>query len=189
MSSIGNGNGIERAPGQGLGAHTRAATLIVAALALTLNACASNGAASAAAATTTVASASATPSAAGGEGSNGTVWTLSSSTKAGLGAYLVAESTTGGDPLAVYVFNKDTPGSGKSACDVTCSKTWRPLLLKVSDTVRVSGITGTFAQVTWSDGTVQVTYNGAPLYFSTNDHGADDTNGVGLSDSWSVATP
>ena len=116
-------------------------------------------------------------------------WTLSSSTKAGLGAYLVAESTTGGDPLAVYVFNKDTPGSGKSACDVTCSKIWRPLLLKVSDTVRVSGITGTFAQVTWSDGTVQVTYNGAPLYFSTNDHGAGDTNGVGLSDSWSVATP
>ena len=81
------------------------------------------------------------------------------------------------------------PGSGTSACDATCSKTWPPLLLKVGDTARVSGITGKLAQVTRPDGTVQLTYNGAPLYFSADDHGAGDTNGVGVSQSWSVAAP
>ena len=182
-----NGTGIERTPGQRL--HARAVALTVAALALTLSGCASNGASSAPAATATVEPASAGPSAAGGEGSNITVWTLSSATKAGVGAYLVAESTTGEDPLAVYVLNKDVPGSGTSACDATCSKTWPPLLLNNGDTAGASGITGQLAQVTWSDGTVQVTYNGAPLYFSADDHGAGDTNGVGVSQSWSVATP
>ena len=163
--------------------------MVVAALALTLSACASNGTSSAPAATAPAASASAAPSAAGGEGSNVTVWTLSSTTKAGVGGYLVAESTTGEDPLTVYLFNNDVPGSGTSACDATCSKTWPPLLLKTGDTAGVSGITGKLAQVTRSDGTVQITYNGAPLYFSADDHGAGDTNGVGVSQSWSVATP
>ncbi len=179
------GSGIERASGQRL--HAGAVTLSVAALALTLSACASNGASPAA--TATVEPASAGPSAAGGEGSNVAVWTVSSATKAGVGAYLVAESTTGEDPLTVYVLNKDVPGSGTSACDATCSKTWPPLLLNDGDTAGASGITGQLAQVTWSDGTVQVTYNGAPLYFSADDHGAGDTNGVGVSGSWSVATP
>ena len=58
----------------------------------------------------------------GGEGSNVTVWTLSSATKAGVGAYLVAKSTTGEDALTVYVLDKDVPGSATSACDATCSK-------------------------------------------------------------------
>ena len=181
------GSEIGRTPGQRL--HARAAILSVAALALTLSACASNGASSAPAATATVEPASAGPLVGGGEGSNVTVWTLSSATKAGVGAYLVAESTTGQDALTVYVLDKDVPGSGTSACDATCSKTWPPLLLTDSDTARVSGITGKLAQVTWSDGTVQVAYNGEPLYFSADDHGAGDTNGVGVSPSWSVATP
>jgi predicted lipoprotein with Yx(FWY)xxD motif len=124
-----------------------------------------------------------------GEGSHVTVWTLSSATKAAVGAYLVAESTTGEDPLTAYVFNKDIPGPGTSACDASCSKTWPPLLLTVGATVRVSGNTGTLARLTRSDGTVQVTYNGAPLYFYVDDHGAGDTNGVGVSQSWSAATP
>ena len=181
------GSGTGRAPGQRL--HARALIVIVAALALTLSACASNGASSAPAATTTVAPTSAAPTAAGGEGNNVAVWTLSSTTKAGVGTYLVAESTTGEDPLTVYVFNKDVPGSGTSACNASCSKTWRPLLLSDGATAGVSGITGKLAQVTRPDGTVQLTYNGAPLYFSAGDHGAGDTNGVGVSQSWRVATP
>ena len=83
------GFGTEHTPNQRL--HARAVTVLVAALALTLSACAPNGASSAPAATATFEPASAGPSAAGGEGSNVTVWTLSSTTKAGVGAYLVAE--------------------------------------------------------------------------------------------------
>jgi len=165
-----------------------AVTLIVSALALTLSACSSSGSSSAATATSAVASASAATSAVG-EGSHVTVWTLSSSNKTGIGPYLVAESTTGEDPLAVYVFKKDIAGSGSSACDANCTKTWPPLLLTTGATVRGSDVTGKVAQLTRSDGTVQVTYNGAPLYFYVDDHGKGDTNGVGVSASWSAATP
>lgn len=167
----------------------RTVALIISALTLTLSACSSSGAPTAPAATPPGASALSATSAVGGEGSHVTVWTLSSANKAALGAYLVAESTTGEDPLAVYVFNKDIPGSGTSACDASCSKTWPPLLLTVGATDRVNGVSGTLAQLTRSDGTVQVTYNGAPLYFYVGDHGAGDTNGVGVSQSWSAATP
>jgi len=117
------------------------------------------------------------------------VWTLSPANKAGIGAYLVAESTTGEDPLTVYVFKKDLAGSGSSACDASCAKTWPPLLLKEGATVIGSEVTGKVAQLTRPDGSVQVTYDGAPLYFYVGDHGAGDTNGQGVSPSWSAATP
>jgi predicted lipoprotein with Yx(FWY)xxD motif len=182
-----NGFRLERA----LGRHfdSRAILLMVSALAFTLGGCSSSGSPSAVAATTPVASASATASTAGGEGSHVTVWTLSSANKAGIGPYLSAEATTGQDALAVYTFKNDTPDSGASACDATCAKTWPPLVLTEGATVRVGGVTGKVAQLTRSDGTVQVTYNGAPLYFYVNDHSAGDTNGAGVSPSWSAATP
>ena len=181
------GSGIARTPGQRL--RARAVTLGVAALALTLSACASNGASSAPAPTATVEPASAGPSAAGGEGSNVAVWTLSSTTKAGVGAYLVAELTTGEDPLTGLC-----PEQGRARFRDECLRRdlFEDLAATAPDdgaTAGVSGITGKLAQVMWSDGTVQVTYNGAPLYFSANDHGAGDTNGIGVSQSWSVATP
>ena len=75
---------LRRAPVQGV--RTGAVTLIVSAVALTLTACSSSGSSSAAAVTHAVVSASAATSAVEGE-SHVTVWTLSSSTKAGVGAY------------------------------------------------------------------------------------------------------
>ena len=187
MNEQENGDlGLRRAPIQLIRRGT--VTLIVSALALTLSACSAPGSSAAPAATPAVASASPASPAVGGE-SNVTVWTLSSSHKAGIGAYLVAESTTGEDPLTVYTFKKDVPGSGSSACDAGCTKTWPPLLLTDGATVRSTGVTGKVAQLTWPDGSVQVTYNDAPLYFYVGDHGAGDTNGQGASPSWSAATP
>jgi predicted lipoprotein with Yx(FWY)xxD motif len=165
-----------------------AVTLIVSALALTLSACSASGSASAPGATSVVASASPATRVGGGE-SVVSVWTLSSLSKPGIGAYLVAEWTMGGDPLAVYIFKKDIPGSGSSACDASCAKTWPPLLLADGAKVRSSGVAGKLAQLTRSDGTLQVTYNGSPLYFYVGDHGARDTNGQSVSASWTAATP
>ena len=170
--------------------HVRVAvaTLTIAAFTMTLGACASNGVSSASVVTPGAGSPSQGGLAAGGE-SNVTVWTVSSANKAPIGDYLVAESTTGGDALTVYVYKKDIPGSGSSACDLSCSRTWPPLLLEDAATVRASGVSGKLGQLTRSDGTVQVTYNGAPLYFYLGDHGAGDTNGQGLNASWVPATP
>jgi predicted lipoprotein with Yx(FWY)xxD motif len=42
-----------------------------------------------------------------------------------------------------------------------------------------SGVTGTLDTITRSDdGTIQVTYNGLPLYFFINDNALGDANGV-----------
>lgn len=193
------------------GMHTtagrKAATVIGLVLALASGACSTSAGSSAPVATPipTVAPASASvvnsattssaaPSSAavatsaGGE-TNVTVWTLSSTTKDGVGTYLVAESSTGEDALTVYVFAKDVRGSGASACDATCAKTWPPLILKDGATVDSSAVTGKVGQLTRADGSVQVTYDGAPLYFYKDDHGAGDTNGQGASASWTAARP
>ncbi len=180
-----NGLGLRRAAFRR--ARSAAVTLIVSAIALTFSACSSSGSESVAGANPAVASAS-TATSAVGEGSNVAIWTVSSSNKAGI-HYLQAESTTGEDALTVYVFNKDIAGSGSSACDVSCAKTWPPLLLTDGATVRASGVTGTLGQLIRTDGTVQVTYNGAPLYFYVGDHGAGDANGQGVNAAWSAATP
>jgi len=164
--------------------------LLVSTLVMTLSGCVSSGATSAPTASPAAPSvaASASPVAATGE-SNAAVWTVTTANKAGLGDYLTAELSTGEDAKTVYVFKNDKPGSGSSACDATCATTWPPLLVKDGATVEGSGLNGALAQLTRSDGSVQVTYQGLPLYFYIGDHGAGDTNGVGVSASWSAAKP
>ena len=43
--------------------------------------------------------------------------------------------------------------------------------------------------ITRDDGTMQVTYNGLPLYRFANDTAAGQTNGEGVAGLWSVAKP
>lgn len=161
--------------------------MIVAGLALTLYACSSSGPSSAPAATDAVPSASSATPAAGGE-SHVTMWTMSSADKAGIGAYLVAESTTGEDPLTVYVFKKDIPGSSfqrlqRELCeDVAAASTHRGRHGAWQCSHRQVGPADAFRRDSPGH------YNGAPLYFSVGDRGAGDTNGQGVSASWSAAT-
>jgi predicted lipoprotein with Yx(FWY)xxD motif len=43
--------------------------------------------------------------------------------------------------------------------------------------------------ITRDDGTVQITYNGWPLYTYTQDVSPGDTNGQGKSDQWYLISP
>ncbi len=99
-----------------------------------------------------------------------------------LGTFLVdAEGMT------LYIFLGDEPG--KSNCYDACAQNWPPLL---SDGVPVAGngvdgdLLGTAER---SDGSVQVTYNGWPLYYFATDAAAGDTNGQGIKDVWYVIGP
>lgn len=66
----------------------------------------------------------------------------------------------------VYTFSLDTT-PGTSACTGTCAKYWPPVL--TSTPPSLSGLSGAFGTIQRSDGSFQVTYNGQPLYFFSQD--------------------
>jgi predicted lipoprotein with Yx(FWY)xxD motif len=51
------------------------------------------------------------------------------------------------------------------------------------------GVDGELTTFPRADGTLQVAYDGAPLYYFANDTTPGDTNGQGLGDNWFVAEP
>ncbi len=92
-----------------------------------------------------------------------------------IGTVLVA----GSNGMTVYVFTKDTKDSGTSACLDTCATNWPPLSVAAGGApVAGTGVAGKLGTITRPDGTLQVTYNGKPLYFFANDKAPGDANGV-----------
>ena len=120
---------------------------------------------------------SAAPSAAGA--------TVEATDVGSIGTVLVA----GSNGMTVYVFTKDVKDSGKSACSGGCLETW-PALTVPSGTTPTggAGLTGKLGTITREDdGTLQVTYNGLPLYFFKNDQAPGDSNGV--YENWEAVKP
>jgi predicted lipoprotein with Yx(FWY)xxD motif len=170
----------------------RSRFLIVATLAMTavVAACSSSGASSAPAsqAPASVAPASQAPaseapgspaaSAAGG----GT--TVDAKPVGTVGTVLVAANG-----MTLYTFTEDTKDSGKSACTGQCITTWPALTVPAGGTpTGGTAVTGKLGTITREDdGTLQVTYNGLPLYFFANDKAVGDANGV--YDKWEVVKP
>ena len=89
----------------------------------------------------------------------------------------------------LYVFLQDTGDT--STCTGDCAATWPALIAKGE--VKAGGgggvdesLLGTSAR---DDGTMQVTYNGHPLYYFSGDQAPGDTNGQGIGDIWFVVSP
>jgi predicted lipoprotein with Yx(FWY)xxD motif len=99
-----------------------------------------------------------------------------------LGSFLVDD-----EGMTLYIFTKDTPNT--SNCYDQCATNWPPLLTvgepRASDGVDDSMI-GTTER---TDGTLQVTYNGWPLYYYIDDKAAGDTTGQAVGDVWYVLSP
>jgi predicted lipoprotein with Yx(FWY)xxD motif len=92
-----------------------------------------------------------------------------------IGTVLVA----GSNGLTVYNFMQDVKDSNKSACTGGCAATWPALTVAAGATpVGGTGVTGKLGTITRDDGTLQVTYNGLPLYLFMNDKAPGDANGV-----------
>jgi len=89
--------------------------------------------------------------------------------------------------MTLYVFTKDSPGM--STCYGTCASYWPPFLTNGMP-VSGMGVTGSMlGTTTRTDGSVQVTYNGWPLYYYSKDKAAGDTMGEGVQSTWYVMTP
>lgn len=101
-----------------------------------------------------------------------------------LGTVLVA----GSNKMTVYTFTKDVKDSGTSACTGECLAKWPALTVAGGTPSGGSGVTGTLGTITRTDdGTLQVTYNGLPLYFFANDKAPGDATGV--YENWEAVKP
>lgn len=105
----------------------------------------------------------------------------------------VASSSLGdivvdGKGMTLYVFDKDTAGSGSSSCSGQCLVNWPPLHA-TSGTPTVDGVTGEVGTITGTDGQPQVTLNGLPLYYFVGDAAPGDVNGQAVQNIWWVVSP
>jgi predicted lipoprotein with Yx(FWY)xxD motif len=99
---------------------------------------------------------------------------ISLATSPSLGAYLA-----GPNGMTLYTHTGDSATS--STCTGSCAVAWPPLLVATGGSATAgTGVTGTFASLTRADGTVQVTYQGLPLYGWKGDAKAGDMTGEGV---------
>ena len=89
--------------------------------------------------------------------------------------------------MTLYLYKKDT--NGASTCFSGCLALWPPLLTEGAPTAGDPAITGQIGVTTRPDGSQQVTYNGAPLYYFVKDKSAGDTTGQGVASVWYVVPP
>lgn len=105
----------------------------------------------------------------------------------GVGAVLVDM-----DDSTLYVSD-----DGPERCTAACAAIWPPLtVLRGSEPTAGEGVPGALATINRSDGLVQVTYDGRPLYLYSLDTGPGMIKGNGLTEdsltpplTWRVATP
>jgi predicted lipoprotein with Yx(FWY)xxD motif len=78
----------------------------------------------------------------------------------------------------LYIFQKDS--GGKSSCSGSCAKVWPPLAATSSPEAGSGASASKLGTVKRSDGTMQVTYAGHPLYTYTADTSSGQVNGNGI---------
>jgi len=105
----------------------------------------------------------------------------SSSGPAAAAAGTVKTATIGGATVltsskgfTLYSFAPDT--STTSKCNGACAQNWPP----VKGPVTAAGFTGTFSTIKRSDGSIQATFDGHPLYTFAGDSAPGQANGNGL---------
>ena len=76
--------------------------------------------------------------------------------------------------FTLYSFAPDTPTTSK--CNGTCAQNWPP----VNGPATAAGVTGTFGTIKRSDGSVQATFDGHPLYTYIGDTAPGQNKGNGL---------
>lgn len=92
--------------------------------------------------------------------------------------------------MALYLFVPDAQGA--STCTGDCATNWPPVIVASADALPTVGegldaaLLGTVAR---DDGTLQLTYNGWPLYLFAGDTEAGQTNGQAVGDNWFLVDP
>ena len=156
----GNGDSAQRITSGPSRLRMLLALLAVAAAAAVLAACSSSG-------TSSTGGSSSTPASTGSPAA-ATAGSLKTATIGG------ATVLTNAKGFTLYSFAPDTPT--KSNCNGTCAQNWPP----VKGPATASGVTGTFGTIKRSDGSVQATFDGHPLYAFVGDTAPGQAKGNGL---------
>jgi predicted lipoprotein with Yx(FWY)xxD motif len=77
--------------------------------------------------------------------------------------------------LTLYDFHKDQ--GGKSSCYGACAGAWPPLLTEGEPRAEAGAMASQLGTTERKDGTIQVTYNGWPLYTYAGDKAPGEANG------------
>ena len=86
--------------------------------------------------------------------------------------------------MTLYTFDRDTAGSGTSACTAQCATNWPPLLAASDARAR-----GNWSLVPRPGGSRQWAYKGQPLYYWAKDAKPGDRSGDGFNNAWRLARP
>jgi predicted lipoprotein with Yx(FWY)xxD motif len=122
-------------------------------------------------------SSSSSPESSGGSGTGG--GTIDTAEIGGLGTVLVdAEGMT------VYDFTVDN--GTRSECYGGCEAAWPPVTTTGKPTAGEGAMASALGTTKRKDGTLQVTYNGHPLYTFTGDEGPGEANGNEAEGTWFV---
>jgi predicted lipoprotein with Yx(FWY)xxD motif len=130
-------------------------------------------------------SASGNSSSGAGYGYGGGQSTSSSSSSSGAAAPVSVGNASGVGPVLVdstgmtlYYFEKDQKGSGQSKCEGPCAQAWPPLTTG-GQPKAMSGVNASMlGTIKRSDGSMQVTYAGWPLYTFIEDKAPGQDNGT-----------
>jgi predicted lipoprotein with Yx(FWY)xxD motif len=91
----------------------------------------------------------------------------------------------GPEGKTLYLFTPDSANT--TTCVDSCAENWPALVVAAGETpTGGEGVSGTLSTFARPDGSLQVAYNGIPLYYFAGDNAAGDTNGQGVGDKWFV---
>jgi predicted lipoprotein with Yx(FWY)xxD motif len=99
-----------------------------------------------------------------------------------LGSFLVDDKG-----MTLYLFTKDTPNT--SNCYDKCATSWPPLVTTGKPAAGNGADASKLGTTTRKDGSMQVTYNGWPLYYFQKDKAPGDVAGQDVGNVWFVVSP
>ena len=91
--------------------------------------------------------------------------------------------------MTLYTSSNDK--GSESTCYDQCATNWPPYVVAPQDDLThiTAGVIGKVDYTLRTDGSHQITYNGKPLYFYSQDKNPGDIKGQGIDKAWSVVKP
>ncbi|KMS88037.1 MULTISPECIES: hypothetical protein [Streptomyces] len=91
---------------------------------------------------------------------------------------------------ALYRFDDDGADPSRSACEGTCAQKWPPVTIQEGGNVYLAGVDPkAVGAIRRTDGQIQVTVGGRPVYRFSGDSGPGDLNGQGVDGKWFAVGP